>query len=96
MTEIINNMIPTILVAVLFALLSPPRLKIKIPIEMNRAMTILSGPNLSALSLTLEQKKPTNTTGMMLHDLIIITTGKLVNLIAIILAKADTVIKIAQ
>lgn len=96
MTEIIKSVIPTILVAVLVVLLSPPRLKISIPTEMKRAMTIFSGPSFSALSLTLEQKKPTKTTGMILQDLNIITTGKLVNLIAIMLAKADTVIKIAQ
>lgn len=89
-------MIPIILVALLVELLSPPKLKIKIPIEMNRAITILSLPNFRALSLTLEQKNPTNTTGMMLQDFIIITIGKLVILIASILDNADTVTKIAH
>lgn len=89
-------MIPIILVALLVELLSPPKLYIKIPIEMNKATITLSAPNLRALSLTLEQKNPTKTTGMMLHDFIIITIGKLVILIASILDNADTVTKIAH
>lgn len=63
---------------------------------MNRAMTTLSAPNFNALSLTFEQKKPTKTTGIILQDFIIITMGKLVILIAMILDNADTVIKIAH
>jgi hypothetical protein len=46
--------------------------------------------------LTLEQKIPTNTTGIILHDFIIITIGKLVILIAKILDRADTVTSIAH
>lgn len=63
---------------------------------MNKAVTILSAPNFRALSLTFEQKNPTKTTGIMLQDLIIITIGKLVILMANMLDNADTVTKIAH
>ena len=68
----------------------------RIPIDMKMAMTIFYAPSFSESSLTLEQQMPTNTTGIMLHDLIIITIGKLVSLIAKILDSADIVTKIAQ
>ena len=63
---------------------------------MNNATITLSAPNFRVSSLTLEQKNPTKTTGIILHDFIIITIGKLVILIANILDNADTVTKIAQ
>lgn len=62
---------------------------------MNNATITLSAPNFRVSSLTLEQKNPTKTTGIILHDFII-TIGKLVILIANILDNADTVTKIAQ
>ncbi len=59
-------------------------------------MTIFSTPNLRLLSLTREQNIATKTTGIILHDFTIITTGKLVILIAMILDNPDIVTKIAQ
>jgi hypothetical protein len=60
------------------------------------AIMIFYTPSFNESSLTLEQKIPTNTTGMILQDLIIITTGKLAILIAKILDSADTVTRIEQ
>jgi len=64
--------------------------------DINKAMTIFYGPNLSLWSLTLEQNIPTNTTGIILQDFIIITIGKLVIFMAKILDNVDTVTNIAQ
>jgi hypothetical protein len=63
---------------------------------MKMAIMIFSIPSFNESSLTLEKKIPTNTTGIMLQDLIIITIGKLVILIAKILDSADTVTRIEQ
>lgn len=67
-----------------------------IPSDKNKVIAIFYTPSLRLLSLTLEQNMATNTTGMILQDLTIITTGKLVILIATILDKAEIVTKIAQ
>ena len=48
------------------------------------ATIIFLGPSLRFWSVTLVQKTATKITGKILDDYIIITTGKLVNLIAII------------
>ncbi len=47
------------------------------PIVTTIPTIIFLTPNFNFLSLTLEQKTPTRITDKMLHDLNIITTGKL-------------------
>jgi len=53
-------------------------LNIMMPIVTSTPTIIFFIPNFNFLSFTLEQRTPTNITERMLHDLNIITTGKLV------------------
>ena len=80
-----NTMRTTPIIYVLFSSffwLGSKTLKIIIPIVTTRATTIFLPPSLRDASLTPEKRTPTNTTERSEHDLIIITTGKFVNLIA--------------
>jgi hypothetical protein len=53
-----------------------------IPAETSTPTTIFLAPNFNFLSLTREHKTPTKITDRILHDLTIITIGKLVQYIA--------------
>lgn len=77
--DMINSIIPVIYVCFYsFFEAGSKTLKIMIPTVIIAPTTIFFTPSFSFLSLTLEHKTPTRMTDIKLHDLNIITTGKLV------------------